>query len=223
VEIGVLLKPGQQVKLKSNDVAEPYSIKMCLSEKLVVCKAFKHPVPLTGESGKITIIRPASNGVFVIESKIKDSSEKGGLIALTQLGEPNFLERRSHYRLNHQDITVPLEIELRPQNNSNRYKRVKLYDISAGGIGLVVKASSSFFEGMRINIKLNLETIGLLSFVGEVAHVSALNPLSKDYLLGIKYVEFEHLSQQKIMHFIQEQVVIKQNGENKPELETEDG
>lgn len=104
---------------------------------------------------------------------------------------------------------MPLDIELRPQNNANRYKRLKFHDISAGGIGLIVKASSVFTEGMHVNLTLNFDNRDSVKAIGEIVHITSLNSNSRDFLVGVKYVQIDKASLETLMSFIQEQVVLE--------------
>lgn len=206
MELETLLQPGQPVRLKVNDSTAPYVVKMCQNSKLIVCKAVKQPIPVTPETSRVFIIKDSESGLFIIKAHLKESSERGAVIALTNLSEPCFVQRREHYRLSHSDISVPLDIELRPQNNVNRYKRLKLHDISAGGISLIVKASSAFTVGTHVNLTMNLDRRGPITAIGEIVHITSFNANARDFLVGIKYIQIDKASLDALMSFIQEQV-----------------
>ncbi|MDI6816124.1 MAG: PilZ domain-containing protein [Actinomycetota bacterium] len=206
MDLGTLLQPGQAVRLKVDGTTAPYVVNMCNNSKLLVCRAVKQPIPVTPETFRVFIIKNSESGLFIIKSQLKESSERGAVIALTNLSEPRFIQRREHYRLSHSDISVPFEIELRPQNNANRYKRLKLHDISAGGIGLIVKASSAFTVGTHVSLTINLDRRSFIKAIGEIVHITSFNANARDYLVGIEYIQIDEASLETLMSFIQEQV-----------------
>ncbi|MDP2211097.1 MAG: PilZ domain-containing protein [Candidatus Aquicultor sp.] len=220
MELGTLLQPGQLVRLKVNDSTAPYVVNMCHNSKLIVCKAVKQPIPVTPDTFRVFIIKDSESGLFIIKAHLKESSERGAVIALTNLSEPRFVQRREHYRLSHGEISVPLDIELRPQNNVNRYKRLKLHDISAGGIGLIVKASSAFTVGTHVNLTMNLDRSGSITAIGEIVHITSFNANARDFLVGIKYIQIDKASLDALMSFIQEQVDFEHK-ENPAEADAE--
>lgn len=221
MEQGSILKPGQKIKLKAGDATADYIVQMSNANKLLVCKAVKQPVMLTPETYRMSIIQASDRGMVVIDAYLKESSGRGHVIALSDLSEPRFVQRREHYRLNHDDISVPFDIELHPQNNANRYKRLKLHDISAGGIGLIIKASSACSVGTHVNLTLNIDRRGCVRAVGEIVHITPLASSTRDFLVGISYVQIDKADLDTLMDFIQEQVDLgRKSGPTRVEAES---
>lgn len=197
---------------------------MIMSDKTIICRAVDRPLYNGCEvGGLLTIIRPVDDGNCTMPVKVVSIGDKGELIAVVPAGMPERVQRRMFPRVRTEG---GIKVKLQFDNQVNRYKGLKVYDISGGGIGVTVYSRNPIEAGhyARLDIELNSLMSNKIAARGEIVHCSSKGPGSFEYQLGIKFVEINARDQQKIIEFVNEEQKRREEEEKKqrPLQEQED-
>lgn len=196
-----LVKPGVVVRIESKDAFALYKFSMVMADKTIICKAIDQAYLRDIEvGGLITIVRPTDEGSCLMPTKVAAISDKGEILALTQFGRVQRVERRVFPRVR---IENGIQLKLQFDRFNSRYKSMRVYDISGGGVGISIYAKNPI-ETRQI-ARIDIEMFGRqnrISAVGRVVHCTLRNESSREYLLGIQFIEISEDDQQKIIDYV---------------------
>ena len=178
---------------------------MVLQDKTIICKAVERPLIHGCEVGGIlTVIRPTSDGSCAMSVKVVAIGDKAEIVAIMPIGKPQRIQRRVFPRIR---MDGGIQVRLQFDNQVNRYKGLKIYDVSGGGIGVTIYSRNPIEAGhsARLEIELNSIKSNKIKACGEIVHCSSKGSGSSEYLLGIKFTEIDQRDQHKIVEFVAEE------------------
>jgi hypothetical protein len=174
---------------------------MVMPDKTIICKAIDQAYLRDIEvGGIISVIRPTDEGSCIIPARVAAISDKGEILAITPAGKVQKVDRRVFPRVK---IESGIQLKLQFDRFNSRYKSMRVYDISGGGVGISIYAKNPIEIGQIA--RLEIEMYGRqnrINAVGRLVHCTLRNESSREYLLGIKFTEISELDQQKIMEYV---------------------
>ncbi len=151
--------------------------------------------------GLLTVVRPTDDGSCAMSVKVLAMGEKADIIAVSPIGKPQRIQRRVFPRIR---MDSGIQVKLQFDNQVNRYKGLKVYDVSGGGIGVTIYSRNPIEAGHRARLEIELNSLksNKIRARGEVVHCSSKSPGAAEYLLGIKFTEIDQRDQHKIIEFV---------------------
>ncbi len=151
--------------------------------------------------GLLTVVRPTDEGSCAMSVKVAAIGEKAEVIAVIPIGKPQRIQRRVFPRIR---MDSGIQVKLQFDNQVNRYKGLKVYDVSGGGIGVTIYSRNPIESGHRARLEIELNSLKShkIRARGEVVHCSSKSPGATEYLLGIKFTEIDQRDQHKIIEFV---------------------
>lgn len=177
---------------------------MFMPDKTIICKAVDRPLVDGVEiGGLLTIIRPTDEGSCVIPVKVTAISDKGEIIATTPIGKPQRVQRRVFPRIK---IDNNIQMKIQFDRYNSRYKSLKVYDVSGGGVGATIYSKNPIEVGQLARLEMELSNRqNKINAIGKVVHCTMRGSSTSEYLLGFKFVEISELDQQRIIEYVTEE------------------
>ncbi|MHB8840381.1 MAG: flagellar brake protein [Candidatus Aquicultor sp.] len=175
---------------------------MALQDKTIICKAVERPIMHGCDvGGLLTVVRPTDDGSCAMPVKVAAIGDKAEIIAIIPIGKPQRIQRRAFPRIR---TDSGIQVKLQFDNQVNRYKGLKVYDVSGGGIGVTIYSRNPIEAGHRTRLEIELNSLksNKIRVRGEVVHCSSKSPGATEYLLGIKFTEIDQRDQHKIIEFV---------------------
>ena len=170
-------------------------------DKTIVCKVVDDVLSSGCEVGAlVNIIRPTSEGSCAMPAKISAIKDNGRTILLVPMGRPTKVQRRVFPRVIAEG-GVKLKLEF--DNSNSLYKSMQVYDISGGGIGLTIYSKKAIFIGQRAKLEIEFHMYkNKVQARGEVIHCSQRNQGSREFLIGVVFVQISEGDQEVVLEFV---------------------
>ncbi len=175
-----------------------------MPDKTVICKSVDRPLAEGIEiGGLLTVVRPADEGSCIIPVKITGISEKGEIVAVMPIGKAQRVQRRVFPRIRTENN---IQLKLQFDRYNSRYKSLRVYDISGGGVGVTIYSKNPIDVGQQARIEIELfNRTNRINAAGKVIHCTLRNSSTREYLLGIKFTEISEIDQQRIIEYVTEE------------------
>jgi Tfp pilus assembly protein PilZ len=133
-------------------------------------------------------------------AKISAIEDNGQTIALVPMGRPTKVQRRVFPRVIAED-GVKLKLEF--DNGNSLYRSLQVYDISGGGIGLTIYSKKAIFIGQRAKLEIEFHMHkNRVQARGEVVHCAQRSESSREFLIGIMFVQISEVDQAVVLEFV---------------------
>ncbi|MCL6472730.1 MAG: PilZ domain-containing protein [Firmicutes bacterium] len=194
-------EPGTVVRLENDYGYALYRISMVMPDKTIVCRSVESPLVDGCDVGRpLTIVHSAAEGSCVIPVKIISIADRAEIIAVMPIGKAHIEERRVFPRIK---PGTNVQLRLQFDNSNSRYKSIAIHDLSGGGVGVDIYAKNPVQRGLRAKLEIDfLNRQNRIHAEGEVTHCTLLNASTRQFLLGIKFIEISQADQQKIIEFV---------------------
>jgi hypothetical protein len=170
-------------------------------DKTIVCKIVDDVLSSGCEVGAlVNIIRPISEGSCAMPAKISSIEDNGRTITLVPMGRPTKVQRRVFPRA---VIEGGVKLKLEFDNSNSLYKSMSVFDISGGGVGLTIYSKKSILIGQRARLEIEFHTHkNKIQARGEVVHSSLRNGNSREFLIGILFLQISEEDQAIVLEFV---------------------
>jgi len=133
-------------------------------------------------------------------AKINLIEDNGRTITLVPMGRPNKIQRRVFPRV---VAESGIKLKLEFDNSNSMYKSMKVYDISGGGIGLTIYSRKPILIGQRARLEIEFHMQkNKVKARGEVVHSTLRNENSREFIIGIMFVQISEEDQVRVLEFV---------------------
>lgn len=142
---------------------------------------------------------PTEEGACSVKIRITGQSENSSYISFAQVDRLTFEQKRETPRLR-PDESVGFRIQF--ESIGNIYRGVTIEDISAGGIGVLVRSSREVEKGTRARLFIELPRHDLITIYGEVMNCARSESSPRLYRIGLRFIKANPIDLKLISEYV---------------------
>lgn len=189
-----VIRVGQVVHIENTKKrSRRYGVFNILSRELVVCQALdKQPSSMNfNPSDEVTVVVPGeSGGAYLIRATVNEVDKSARRVIIKPVSEIDHTQRRGSFRISKPTALVKYQLMGQDSNWGIQTEGI-VWDLSGGGIGVIIKTTKTIHPGSLIKLTIALPNEEPIEAVGKIVRVTPKNIIRNEYQLGICFTEID--------------------------------